>query len=168
MLLMTSLLCPKNVRQWSINDLRLYILENHGAMHLQWSIIVQQATFLGNYAFDKMVTMSQFVRQWSVNDICAGILDNITGMERKLITMNLLAACIVKNKSVNIASASYNWAPTVCPGSKCYAAIHCSMLFLNGGLCGQSLQSVLVFNITTMHAMLDWSDYFACSCRVDI
>jgi len=42
------------------------------------------------------------------------------------------------------------------------------MRFPNGVLCGQSLQSVLVFNFTNMHAMSYWSDYFPCSCRVNI
>jgi hypothetical protein len=42
------------------------------------------------------------------------------------------------------------------------------MLFLHGGLRGQSLQSVIVFNITNMHAMSDWPDYFPCSSRVNI
>jgi len=42
------------------------------------------------------------------------------------------------------------------------------MLFLNGVLHGQSLQSVLVLNFTNMHAMSYWSDYLPCSCRVNI
>jgi len=42
------------------------------------------------------------------------------------------------------------------------------MLSLNGVLRGHSLQSVLVFNFTNMHAMSYWSDYFPCSCRVNI
>jgi len=69
--------------------------------------------------------------------------------------MNLSAACIGKNASIDIVSASYNWAPTVRQVSERYTAINCSMLFLNGGLRSQSLQSVLVFNITNMHAMSD-------------
>jgi hypothetical protein len=82
--------------------------------------------------------------------------------------MNLSAAFIGKNASVNIASASYNCTPIVRQGSERYTAINCSMLFLNGGLRGQSLQSVLVFTITNMHAMFDCSDYFSCSYRVNI
>jgi len=74
--------------------------------------------------------------------------------------MNLSAACIGKNGSVDIATASYNCVPTVHQGSQRYTAMNCSMLFLNGCLRGQSLQSVLIFNITNMHAMSDWSDYF--------
>jgi len=69
--------------------------------------------------------------------------------------MNLLTAFIGKNPSVDIASASYNCAPTVGQGSERYTAMNCSMLFLNGGLRSQSLQSVLVFIITNMHAMSD-------------
>jgi hypothetical protein len=69
--------------------------------------------------------------------------------------MNVSAELIGKNASVDIESASYNCAPSVGQGSECYTAINSSMLFLNGGLRGQLLQSVLVFNITNMHAMSD-------------
>jgi hypothetical protein len=69
--------------------------------------------------------------------------------------MNLSAAFIGKNASVDIASASYNCAPTERQSSERYTAINCSMLFLNGGFRGQSLQSVLVFNITNMHEISD-------------
>jgi hypothetical protein len=69
--------------------------------------------------------------------------------------MNLSAAFIGKNASVDIASASYNCAPTVRQGSERYPAINCSMLFINEGLRGQSLQSVLVFIIPNIHAMSD-------------
>ena len=82
--------------------------------------------------------------------------------------MNLLAAFIGKNASDDIASASYNWAPTVRQCSERYTAINCIMLFLNGVLRRQLLQSVLVFNFTNTHAMSYWSDYFPCSCRVNI
>jgi hypothetical protein len=99
--------------------------------------------------------MSQNERQWSVNDLCACILDNITGIERSKTTLSLSEAFIGKNASANIVSTSYNCAPTVRQGSERYTAIHCSMLFLNGGLRGQSLQSVLVFDITNMDAMSD-------------
>jgi len=69
--------------------------------------------------------------------------------------MNLSAAFIGKNASVDIASASYNCVRTVRQGSEHYKAINCSILFLNGGFRGQLLQSVLVFIITNMHAMSD-------------
>jgi hypothetical protein len=69
--------------------------------------------------------------------------------------MNLSAAFSGKNASVDIASASYNYAPTVRQGYERYTAINCSMLFLNGGFRSQSLQSVLVINITNMHGMSD-------------
>jgi len=69
--------------------------------------------------------------------------------------MNLLTAFIGKNASVDIASDCYNSAPTERQGSERYTAINCSMLFLNGGFRGQSLQSVLVFIITNIHAMSD-------------
>jgi hypothetical protein len=42
------------------------------------------------------------------------------------------------------------------------------MLFLNWVLRCQSLQSVLVFNFTNMHAISSWSDYHPWSCRVNI
>jgi len=44
----------------------------------------------------------------------------------------------------------------------------CIMLFLNGVLHGQSLQFVLVFNFTNMHAMSYGSDYVLCSCKINI
>jgi len=58
-----------------------------------------------------------------------------------------------QNASDDIASAFYNSAPTVRQGSERYTAINCIMPILNGVLPGQSLQSVLVFNFTNMHAM---------------
>jgi len=51
-----------------------------------------------------------------------------------------------------------------CRGSECYTAMYCIVLFLNQVLPGQSLQSVLVYNFTNMHAMSYRSDFFACSC----
>jgi len=59
------------------------MLQNQGAVRLQWSIIALSTAFLGNYAWDKIVTMSQNERQQSVNNFCAGILDNHTGIERR-------------------------------------------------------------------------------------
>jgi len=56
----------------------------------------------------------------------------------------------------------------VCGGSECYTAMNRIVLFLNRVLHGQSLQSVLVSNFTNMHAMSYWSNFFACSCRVNI
>jgi hypothetical protein len=67
--------------------------------------------------------------------------------------MYLWAAFVGKNATDDIASASYNLAPTVRQGSKRYTAINCIMLFIIAVLHGQSLQSVLVFNFTNMHAM---------------
>ena len=59
------------------------MLENHEAMHLQWSITVLPAAFLVKYASNKIVIMSQNQGQASVNDCCAAILDNLTGMEHR-------------------------------------------------------------------------------------
>jgi hypothetical protein len=67
--------------------------------------------------------------------------------------MNLSAAFVGKNATDDIASASYNSAPTVPQGSERYTALNCIPLILNGVLRGQSLQSVLVLNFTNMHAM---------------
>jgi hypothetical protein len=53
--------------------------------------------------------------------------------------MNLSAAFIGKNASVDIAATSYNWVPMVRQGSESYTAINCSMLCINEGLRGQSL-----------------------------
>jgi len=137
-------------------------------MCLHWSIIVLPATCLGKYASSKIVTVSQNERQRSINDCCDGILYNKTGIERRSTTMDLSQACISKNAIVDIASALYNCAPTVRLGSERYTAINCSMMILYGGLRSQSLQSVLVFHITNMHAMSDWSYYFPCRCRFNI
>jgi len=97
--------------------------------------------------------MSQNERQRSLNDLFAGILYNLTGMERRYTTMNLSAAFVGKNATDDIGSASYNRARMVRQGPERYTAINCIMLFLNGDLRSQSLQSVLVFNFTKMHAM---------------
>jgi hypothetical protein len=112
--------------------------------------------------------MFQNARRMSVNDLYAGILDNLTGMERIWTTMNLSAPFWGNKDSELIASASYNSAPTVRQGSQRYTAMNCIVLFLNGVLRGQSLESVLVFNFTNLHAMSSWSDYFLCSSRVNI
>jgi len=54
-----------------------------------------------------------------------------------------------------------------CGGSERYTAMNCIVLFLNQVLCGQSLQSNLVYNFTHMHAMSYRSDFFTCSSRVN-
>jgi len=83
--------------------------------------------------------------------------------------MNLSSANIGKHASDDIASASYNGVPTerqqFCGGSECYTAMNCIVLVKNWVLRGQSLQSVLVYNFTTMHAMSYRSDFLNCSCR---
>ena len=45
-----------------------------------------------------------------------------------------------------------------CGCSERYTAMNCIVLFLNRVLHGQSLQSVLVYNFTAMHAMSYRSD----------
>jgi len=168
MLSTTSSLCPKNERQRSVNYFRPSILENQRAMRPQRSTIILLATVLGKYAYEKIVTMSQNERQWSVNDLWAGILDSLTGIKRRYTTMILSTSFIGKNASDDIASASYNSAPMVRQGSERYTATNCIMPFPNGVLRGQSLQSVLLFNFTNMHAMSYWSDYCPSSCAVNI
>jgi len=51
-------------------------------------------------------------RQWSVNDFWSCISDNLRGMEQGYPIINLSAAFTDKNATDDIASASYNWAPT--------------------------------------------------------
>jgi len=49
-----------------------------------------------------------------------------------------------------------------------YTAMYCIVQFLNRVLRGQSSQSIIVYNFTYMHAMSYRSDFFACSCIVNI
>jgi len=67
--------------------------------------------------------------------------------------------------------------PTIeCPRSVnnfCWSSASCKamkhiVLFLNCVLCGQSLQYVLIYNFTNMHAMSHRSDFFASSAGVNI
>jgi len=85
--------------------------------------------------------------------------------------MPLSAVIIGKTASDDIASASYNWAPTksqqFCESRECYAAMNCVVLVLNWVLRSHSLQSVLVYNFTKMHAMSYRSGFFTCSCTVN-
>ena len=166
--MMASSPCSNNQRPRSVNDLRPSILENQGGMQRQWSTIVLLAGFLSKYAYNKIITMSQNEHQQSINNCCAGILDDITGMEHRYTIMNLAAAFMGKNASVNIASPFYNWARMVRQRFESYTTINCGVLFLNGGSRGQLLQSVLVFNITNMNAVSDWSDYLPSSGKVNI
>jgi len=53
-------------------------------------------------------------------------------------------------------------------GSARYTEINHITLFLNGILRGQSLLSILVYNITSMHAVSHRSEFFACTSRVNI
>jgi len=106
MLRTTSFLCRENERQRSVDDSRRSILEIQLAMRLRWSKIVLSAAFLGKYANDNIVTMSQNGRQQSINGLSAGILDNLTGMERRYATMFLSATCVWKTATDDITSAS--------------------------------------------------------------
>jgi len=108
----TSLLCPKNERQRSVNDFWHCILEKARVVRRHWPIIELSAAFLGKNTSNKIVTMSHNERQRSVNDFWLSILDNLTAMERRWPTMNLSAAFNGQNASDDITFASYNWAPT--------------------------------------------------------
>jgi len=55
-----------------------------------------------------------------------------------------------------------------CGGSACYTAMKCIVLFQNCVLRSQSLQYVLVYNFTNMHAMSHRSDFLACCSRVNM
>jgi hypothetical protein len=52
--------------------------------------------------------------------------------------------------------------------SELYTPMNCIVLFLNRVLCCQSWQSVLVYNFPNMHAMSYRSDFFPCSCRLNV
>jgi len=79
---MTLSLRPENERQRHVDDFRPSIWENQGAMRPQWSTIALLAAYLGSYAYDGIVIMSQNERHLSKNDWCTGILDNLNGLER--------------------------------------------------------------------------------------
>jgi hypothetical protein len=53
----TSLLCPKNERQWSVNNVCLCIADNPRVVRRNQNIIALSAIFLGENAFDNIVTM---------------------------------------------------------------------------------------------------------------
>jgi len=96
----------------SINDFRVWNLENQCAVEHNWSIIELLAALLVKTACDKIVTMSQHEHQRSVNHLWSWILDNLKAKECRISTMNLLAAWIGQNASDDITSAAYNWAAT--------------------------------------------------------
>jgi hypothetical protein len=111
-MLTTSSQCSPNERQHNVNDFRPCMLENQHAVRHHWSIIELLAVFLVKTDCIKIVTMYQNERQWSVNNFWSCILDNLTAIERRIPQMRLSAAVKGKNASDDIASASYNWAPT--------------------------------------------------------
>jgi hypothetical protein len=157
MLLMTSSLCLENALQRRVNIFRPCLLANQGTMQLHWSIIELSAPFLHKNVYGTIVTMSNHARQRRVNDYWSCMVVNLMAMECTLPTRNLLAAFIGKNASDNIASTSYNWVPSecqqLCGCPERYTVMHCIVLVLYWVLCSQSFQSVLVYNVTNMHAM---------------
>jgi hypothetical protein len=108
----TSSQCSPNERQQSVNDFWSCILENQRAGRHYLKIIELSAAFLVKRACYKIVIMYQNGRQCSVNNVWSCILDNPTAIERRIFTTSLTAASNRKNASHDIASASYNWAPT--------------------------------------------------------
>jgi len=79
----TSLLCPKNERQRSINDFWHCIMVKARVVRRHWPIIELLAAFLGKNTSDKIVTMSHNECQQSVNHFWLCILDNLMAMERR-------------------------------------------------------------------------------------
>jgi len=139
-------------------------------------IIKLSAAFLGKNAYDKIITRSQNERQQSVKAASTifalafwiispqGNADNPQwtyqqpSLPKMLVMISRLPPKIEHPRSINI----------LCGGSKHYTAINYIVLFLNGVLCGQSLQSVLVYNFTTMLAKSYRSDFFPSSSTVNI
>jgi len=93
-------------------------------------------------------------------------------MERNLPTINLSAAIIFKNATEKLRPSPTIGRPqsvkNFVDGLAIYTAMKCITLFQNGILCGQSSQSVLVYNFSNMHAMSQRSDVFGCSYRANI
>jgi len=75
-------------------------------------------------------------------------------MAKLLVTISHLPSIIEHPQSINNFSG----------GSERYTAMYSMLLLLNQVLPSQSLQSVLVYNFTNMHAMSYRSDFIACSC----
>ena len=75
-------------------------------------------------------------------------------MAKMLVTISYPPPTIEYPQSIN----------NFCVGSKRHTAIYCIMMLLNQVLPSQSLQSVLVYNFTNMHAMSYRSDFIACTC----
>jgi len=59
-------------------------------------------------------------------------------------------------------------ANNLCGGSVSYTAMMCVALLQNWVLRSQSCEYVLVYNFTHMHEISHRSDFFTCSCRVNI
>jgi hypothetical protein len=75
-------------------------------------------------------------------------------MAKTLLTISHPPATIEHPQSIN----------NFCGGAERYTAVYCIVLLLNQVLHGQSLQSVLAYNFTNMHAMSYISDFVSCSC----
>jgi len=176
MLSTTSWLCPKIKRHQRVNDFSSSILENNWAVWQLLSIIVQSAAYLGKNASDIIVAMFQNKRQRSVNGVstifhlASSILygqwntANWQSTYRQPLSSKLqltilhLPPTIERPRSVNNFGG----------GSASYTAMKYITLFLNGIACSQSLQSVLLYNVTNMYAMSHRSDFFTCSSRFNI
>jgi len=111
-MLSSSSQCSTNDRQQSVTDFRPCILENQLTVRHIWSIIELSDTLPVKIACNKNISMAQNEHQWRVNDFWYCILDNLTAIEHRIPTMRLSTAFNGINAIDNIASASYNWAPT--------------------------------------------------------
>jgi len=156
-----SSLGPNNEHQSSFNHFRPCILDNQGAIRIRWSTIKLAAALLVKNAYDKIITMSQNQCQQSVNG-ASTMFDRAFGifqwqwnadkplwtnqqplMAKMLVTISHLRPTIEYPQTVN----------SFCAGSEWYTAMNCVVMFLSRVLRSQSLQSVLVYNFTNMHAM---------------
>jgi len=151
-------------------------MANQRALGLNWSINAQSATVLSKYVSVLILTMSQKECQRSVNgasinfDLASSIIQQQSNADnpkstywdslwaKMLVTISHLAPTIERSRRVNNDSG----------GVARYTPMNCIVLFLNPVLHSQSLQSVLVYNITNMHAMSYRSDLFVYSCRAII
>jgi len=81
MVVTISLLCPKNERQWSVNDFWHCILQKARVVRWHWPIIELSAACLCKHTSDGIVTMCYNEYQQSINKFWLCMLDNLTAME---------------------------------------------------------------------------------------
>jgi len=183
----TSLLRPKNERQWSVNDFNPCILGSQGAVGPHLSMIELSVAFLGKNTYYPIVTMAQNVSQPSLNVASTEYSRSINGVS----TIFELASCIIKQQwnavnpewtyqqplLVTLLVTISHPPPTIerpwsissfCGGSVRYTAINCIALLPNWVLRGQFFQYVLVSNFTNIYRMSHRSHFLAYSSNVNI